>query len=301
MPNTVSNIYVQTFERNVRFLAQQQGSKLRQFCQLRGETSKQHNWERVGQLVATTKAGRGVATPVNNTPWSRRADAQLTKHAGDLVEPEDPVQMFVDPMSGITTSLGYALGRALDDIIIAAATGSVADGNGGTVLFNAGGTVAAGNGGATQAGNQMVGDGTSAITLDLIAQVTQLFMMNDIPPEQAKVFVVGPVQVRQIAELDKATSTFFVNAKALAETGMVTNWMGYTWVFSNRLTVPAAGQLACLAFSEKAMGLHVTKDIWTRVEQDPSASFATRVYGAFTAGAARIEDEHLVQATFLNS
>jgi hypothetical protein len=82
---------------------------------------------------------------------------------------------------------------------------------------------------------------------------------------------------------------------------MVTDWMGFTWVFSNLLTVPAAGQLTCLAFSEMALGLHVTKDIWAKVAEDPSVSFATRVYSAFTAGAARVEDQHIVAATLLNS
>jgi hypothetical protein len=81
---------------------------------------------------------------------------------------------------------------------------------------------------------------------------------------------------------------------------MVKNWMGYTWIYSNRLTIPAAGQLDCLAFSEMALGLHVTKDIWAQVAQDPSRSFAWQVYGAFTGGAVRVEDEHLVAARFLN-
>lgn len=292
MANTVANAYVQTFEANVRFLAQQKGSKLRQFCQFRGETSKNHNWDRVGLLSATTKAGRAVASPVNDTPYSRRTDAQVTKHAGDLIEPEDINQMLSDPANNTTRALAMAMGRAMDALIIAAATGNATDGAGAAVAFNNGGT---------PAGTQLVGDGTQAITLDSIAQVTQLFMRNDIEPDQAKVAIIGPVQVRQMVEMEKATSTFYVNAKALAESGMVTNWMGYTWIFSNLLTVPAAGQLDCLFFSEMALGLHVTKDIWAQVAQDPSRSFAWQVYSAFTAGAVRVEDEHLVAHRVLNS
>jgi hypothetical protein len=290
--NTVSNAFVQTFEKNVRFLAQQKGSKLRQFCQFRGETSKQHNWDRVGKLTATTKAGRAVASPVNDTPYSRRTEAQITKHAGDLIEPDDINQMLSDPASNTSTAISYAMGRAMDALIIAAATGNATDGAGAAVAFNNGGT---------PAGTQLVGDGTSAITLDLIAQVTQLFMVNDIEPETPKVAIVGPVQVRHMIEMEKATSVFYVNAKALAEKGMVTNWMGYTWIFSNLLTVAAAGTLDCLFFSEMALGLHLTKDIWAQVAQDPSRSFAWQVYSAFTGGAVRVEDEHLVAGRFLNS
>lgn len=292
MANTVSNAFVSTFESNVRFLAQQQGSKLRQFCQFRGEHSKNHNWDRVGRMTATTKAGRGVASPVNDTPYSRRTDAQITKHAGDLIEPEDIVQMLTDPVNNTTKAIAFAMGRAMDSLIIAAATGNAVDGTGANVTFNNGGTPAL---------TQLVGDGTAQITLDLIAQVTQLFMLNDIEPSTPKVAIVGPVQVRQMIEMEKATSTFYVNAKALADDGMVRNWMGYTWIFSNLLTVAVAGALDCLFFSEMALGLHVTKDIWADVAKDPSRSMAWQVYSAFTGGAVRVEDEHLVAGRFLNS
>jgi hypothetical protein len=271
--NTVSNAFIQTFERNVRFLAQQKGSKLRQFCQFRGETSKQHNWDRVGKLTAVTKVGRAVASPVNDTPYSRRTEAQITKHAGDLVEPEDIVQMLSDPTSNTSTALSYAMGRAMDDLVIAAATGNATDGAGAAVAFNNGGT---------PAGTQLVGDGTSAITLDLIAQVTQLFMVNDIEPEQAKVAIVGPVQVRQMVEMDKATNAFYVNAKALAESGMVKNWMGYTWIFSNRLTVAAAAPSTASSSRRWRSVCTSPRTSGRRSQQDPSRSFAWQVYSAFT-------------------
>lgn len=292
MANTVANAYVSTFEATVRFLAQQKYSKLRPFCQFRGEHSKNHNWDRVGRMTAVTKAGRGVATPVNDTPYSRRTDAQITKHAGDLIEPEDINQMLSDPANNTTKAISMAMGRALDSLILAAATGNAVDGAGANVPFNNGGT---------PAGTQLVGDGTSLITLDLIAQATQVFMQNDIEPEEPKIAVVGPVQVRNMIEMEKATSTFYVNAKALQESGMVRNWMGYTWIFSNLLTVTVLGTLDCLFFSEMAMGLHMTKDIWAECQRDPSASYAWRPYSAFTAGAVRIEDEHLVAGRFLNA
>lgn len=293
MANTVANAYVSTFESNVRFLAQQKYSKLRQFCQFRGEHSKNHNWDRVGRMTATTKAGRGVATPVNDTPYSRRTDAQITKHAGDLIEPEDINQMLSDPANNTTKAISMAMGRAMDSLIIAAATGNATDGTGAAVTFNNGGT---------PAGTQLVGDGSSLITLDLVALSSQVFMQNDIDPgDQSRIAVVGPVQVRNMIEMEKATSTFYVNAKALQDTGMVTNWMGYTWIYSNLLTVTVLGTIDCLLFDEMAMGLHLTKDIWAQCQQDPSASYAWRPYSAFTGGAVRIEDEHLVALRVLNS
>jgi hypothetical protein len=81
----------------------------------------------------------------------------------------------------------------------------------------------------------------------------------------------------------------------------VKNWLGFNWLVSNRLTVPLAGQLSCLAFTMRALGFDMKKDIWARVAEDPSVSFAQRVYSAFTGGATRVEDEHIVHFKLLNS
>jgi hypothetical protein len=287
MANTVANVYVITFEKNVRFLAQQKGSRLLAHCAAPGRQTKAHHFPRVGKLTAVTKAGRAVASPVNDTPWDERVVTPVTKHVGDLVEPEDIVQMLVDPVSAIATAIGYALGRAIDDLIIAAATGTALDGAGNAVAFPAG---------------QLVGDGTAAITLALVTQVTQQFLVNDIFPEDGeKWMVVGPVQARQLLSIAQATSRDYVEAKALSDVGIVKNWAGYNWIVSNRLTVPAGGQLSCLAFTERAMGFNMNKPIWARVAEDPSVSFAQRVYSAFTGGATRVEDEHLVHFKLLNS
>ena len=71
-------------------------------------------------------------------------------------------------------------------------------------------------------------------------------------------------------------------------------WMGFTWVVSNRLLAPVAGQISCLAFTKKAIGLQVNRDIWARVAERADLSFAWHIYTAMTMGAARIEDEHIV-------
>jgi hypothetical protein len=100
-------------------------------------------------------------------------------------------------------------------------------------------------------------------------------------------------------QLTEATSADYVKTQALQQlssTGIVPNWMGFTWVVSNRLLEPVGGQLSCLAFTKRAIGLQVNKDIWARVAEDPTISFAWRIYTAMTAGAVRVEDEQIVHA-----
>ncbi len=288
MANTIDNVFVQTFERNLRFLAQQMDTKLRGTVDERGVQSEKHNWERLGTIEATDKTGRLVATPVQDTPWSRRVSVPTTFHAGDSTEQEDVVQMIIDPNSNLTREIAYAMRRRTDDKIIAAATGAAMIGDGSTVPFDW--------------ANQSAGSYASPITFDMITEVQELFMQNEIDPSIPKVAVVGPTQVRKLLQLTEQTSADFVNREALQNlnaSGIVRGWMGFDWICSNRLLVGAdtgggAGTLDCLFYTDRALGLQVNRDYSARVAEDPSVSFAWRIYSFATMGAVRVEDEQIV-------
>lgn len=278
MAISISNVYVQTFEQNVRHLAQQSTTKLRSYVTERATSGEKHNWERLGSGTATQKSSARTATPTSDLAWSRRVSVAETWHAGETSEQEDPVQMLVDPNSNIAWALAMAMKRGVDDLIIEAATASALTGTGATSDFPAG---------------QVISDGSDEIGLDIVLQVQQLFLENDVDPDEPKVFVIGPVQQRKLMQLMEVTSGDYQNAKALA-TGMLPNWMGFTWVVSNRLLAPDTDEISCLAFTRRAIGLQVNRDISAKVAEDPSLSFAWRIYTYMTMGAVRVEDEHIV-------
>ena len=287
MGASVENIYVQTYERTVRALAQQGISRLRPWVEERSIQSEAHNWERLGTQEATEKTTRLTATPEQDYPFSRRVSTPETWHTGDSTEQEDIVQMLVDPNSNIAVAQGKAMRRAYDNSIIAAAVAdTAANGSGGTDAMPAGQTIGSG---ATAA----------AFTYDLITQVTEIFMDNDIDPDEEKVFVLAPVQARKLLQLTEATSGDYNAMKPLTSKGYVESWMGYTWVVSTLLpdssTAVDDSQNWCIAMTRKALGLQVNKDIWCRVAEDPTVSFAWRIYCASTFGAVRVEDEQVVR------
>lgn len=287
MAISISNAYVETFENNVRHLAQQSMSRVRMCVQEKSVSSEKHNWERMGVNSASLKATTGrIATPENDSSWTRRVSLAATYHIGDTSEQEDPVQMLVDPNSNIVYSVGMAMKRQVDDVIIAACTGDSTDGAGGAVTFPAG---------------QKVGDGTGVFTFDGVTAVYEKFMDNDIDADEQKYMVIGPVQLRKMQQLTEYTSSDYVNIKALASNGFVKSWMGFDWIVSTRLLVPAGNELSCLAMTKRAIGLQMNRDITTRVAEDPSISFAWRIYAYMTLGATRVEDEHIVHWHLLNT
>jgi len=286
---TQPNVYIATFESNVRHLAQQEVTRLRPYVSERAAGSEEHNWERLADTDAVLKSGRLVNTPEADTAWSRRVSVAQTYHNADSTEQEDPSQMLVDPNSNLAMSLGYSMRRQTDDILINAATGTALDGDGVPNAFPA---------------SQLIGDGTAAISFDFITQVQELFMQNDIDPSVPKVAVVGPTQVRKLMQLTEQTSSDYVQAQALQnlqQAGIVPNWMGFTWVMSTRLLAPGAGELSCLFFTRRAIGLHVAKDISARIAEDPSKSFAWRIYLNLVMGAVRVEDKQIVHLHVLDS
>lgn len=285
MVNTVSNVYVSTFEQNLRHTAQQEITRLLPYVVTRGEESEDHNWEKLGSSDAAVKTTRLQATPVADTPWSRRVSVSQTWDNGESTEQEDPVQMIVDPNSNLVMSLGYSMRRAQDDVIITAATAAALEGDGTTTAFGAG---------------QTVGDYSTPITFDSITAIQEIFMDNDIDPSIPKVAVVGPTQIRKLMQLTENTSSDYVQAQRLQQYGMAPNWLGFTWIASTRLLHPTApgDDIDCLFFTKRAIGMNIPKNITAKVAEDPSISFAWRLYCFSVMGAVRVEDKQIVRGAF---
>ena len=288
MANTIANVYVETFESNLRHVAQQEVTRLLPWVQVRGEESENHNWEKLGSSDASLKTTRLQATPVADTAWGRRVAVSGTWDNGESTEQEDPVQMIVDPNSNLVMSLGYSMRRAQDDVIITAATADALEGDGTTTAFTAG---------------QTVGDYTTPISFDAVTEVQEIFMGHDIDPSIPKVAVVGPTQVRKLMQLTENTSADYVRAQQLQQYGIAPGWLGFDWICSTRLLNPTAPgtDIDCLFMTRRAIGMNIPKNITARVAEDPSISFAWRLYCFTVMGAVRVEDEQIVRGAFADT
>ena len=280
MANTVSKLFVRTFENRVRHLAQQGDTRLRPWVQENSEKGSSHAWGRMAAQSMTAKTTRNVDTPINDSVWSNRVSVVATYHGGDLSEQEDINQLLIDPNSNIAIALSKAAKRQTDDILIAAATGNALDELGNAVVFPVG---------------QVYGDYTSEMDFETATGVNEMFLANNIEPDEPKVFVIGPKQARKLLHIAEATNRFYVETQQLVKGGFVKEWMGFTWIVSTRLLSPQAGQRTCFSMTRQALGLQVSKDVWARVAERPDKSFAWQIYTALSMGAVRVEDEHIVQ------
>jgi len=289
MAQTISNAFIEEYKGLVIHLAQQSAAKVRNFVTEVDSKGKSYNFEVLAATVAATKSGRRQATAFIDDTWTRRVAQPGTYNHTMTIESEDKVQMLVDPENAYAENQAMAMARKWDDIIIAAATADALTEDGTSDSFPAG---------------QLVGDGSVKISFDLITQVLEKFLANDIDLDVPKVFVIGPTQVRVLMNLTQQTSADYVAREALQKlsaTGICPNWMGFTWVMSNRLLAPDTGEVGCLAFTKRAIGLAVNQNMFTRIGENPSYQYMTQVFAQFTAGAVRIEDEQIVHLRILDS
>ncbi len=293
MSDTINNVYIDEFNAYLRILAQQKYARLLPKMMKVSSTGQSYSWDRVAQKQANQKSGpgsltpndgRAQATPVADFEFSRRTAVAKTFDIGELIEFEDQVQAKVDIKGGLVQSMGMAMARAHDDEIIRAFGGDALDGEGNAVPFDA--------------ANQAIDETGNTITFDMITRVQEKFLENDIQGEVPKCMVIGPAQVRKLLQMTEQTSSDFVSREALQKLSqglIVPNWMGMTWICSTRLLAPTADNTACYAFTDRAMGFAINRDITTFVQQDPSRSYAYSLYSQSTFGAVRVEDEHIVQ------
>jgi hypothetical protein len=276
---TVTEVQIETYESTLIQLAQQRMSRVMPWVMQRGEESAGHNWPVLNSADATLKT-RNQATPETGAVFGERRSVPITMDIGELVEPEDIIQVLIDPLSGLAQSQVYSIGRSYDDELFDACERDADDGDGGTVALP---------------GAQTIGDGTASISFDLVTEVTEQFLNNDVDPDEPKVWFVSPAQVRKLLQLTEMTSADYNSLRPL-ETGMPTNWMGYTWIPSTRLNAPSGGEVNCPVMTADAIGFNLNEGMTSRVKEDPTMSFAWRVYCRSTFGAVRVQDEKIVIA-----
>ena len=289
MTITVSSAFIEQYKDNVIQLAQQTFGKLRQYVTEEAGKGEAFNHERLDATDAVEKTARRVATVFIDDTWDRRVTTPRTFTHTMTIEHEDKIKMLVNPESAYSENQAMAMARQYDDLIIEAATGNALDGDAQAVAFPAG---------------QLVSDGSVPISFYLITEVQEVFLTNEIDLDGPKVMVVGPTQIRKLMQLTEQTSADYVRREALQKlsaTGICPNWMGFTWVMSNRLLAPDTGEVGCLAMTKRALSLVINQDIFVRIGENPSFSYMIQLFSQFTAGCSRIIDEEIVHLRVLDS
>jgi hypothetical protein len=283
MSSQITTAFVEQYSANIQMLSQQMGSLLRDAVRNESVTGKDAYFDQIGKVTAILKTSRHSDTPQIDTPHSRRRVSLADYEFADLIDQQDKVRLLIDPTSSYAKAAAYAMGRAMDDVIIAAALGSANTGvSGGTaVALPAGNIVAVGTGGA------------NTMNIAKLASAKNILDSGDVDPSIKRHIIVSPTEIQDLLNNTTVTSSDFNTVKALVQ-GEIDSFMGFKFHVSNRLVDNGASNTQCIAFAEDGILLGVGKDVTARIDERSDKSYATQVYYCQTIGATRMEEAKVV-------
>lgn len=284
MSTQVTTAFVQQYSANVQMLSQQMGSRLRETVRIENVVGKNAFIDQIGKATAQLRTSRHGDTPQMDTPHARRRLSLASYEYADLVDDQDKVRMLIDPTSSYAQAAAAAMGRAMDDVIISAATGTASTGETGSGSASLDATT-------NTVGSSSSNDG---LTIDKLIEAKRKLDLQDVDPSIPRYIAVGPQQIDDLLGTTQVTSSDFNTVKALVQ-GDIDTFMGFKFIMTNRLAVSATDVRTCFAWAEDGLALGIGKDISARIDERSDKGYATQVYYCMDIGATRMEENKVVQ------
>ena len=285
MSTQITTAFVEQYSANVTMLAQQMGSVLRSAVDVETIKGKNAFFDQIGSVTAQVRSSRHGSTPQLDTPHSRRRVSLADYEWADLIDDLDKVRMLIDPTSAYAKAAAAAMGRAMDDVIIAALGGSADTGV-------AGGTAVALP--STQKVSTSAQADGSGLTIAKLRSAKYILDSNDVDPSTPRYIVVSPKQIQDLLATTEVTSSDFNTVRALA-TGTLDSFLGFKFLASNRLALANTDDRLVYAFTADAIKLAIGKDVTARIDERADKSYATQVYYSMAIGATRMEEKKVVE------
>ena len=281
MSTQITTAFVEQYKSNVLHLAQQKGSRLRDAVRSETVTGKAHFFERIGSTAAQKRTSRHSDTPRMDTPHSRRKVTMDDYDWADLIDNEDKVRMLISPQSEYAMAGAWAMGRAMDDSIIAAAVGTAYGG------------VAGGTSVSLPSGNKVV-HASGGLTLAKLLSAKEIMDAADIDPDEPRYLACAAGQITDLLNVTQVTSSDYATVKALVQ-GDVDSFLGFKFLRTQRLGTDSDGNRQVTAWAKSGIGLALGADIKTKISERDDKNYATQVFLSMTIGATRIEEEKIVE------
>jgi hypothetical protein len=266
-------------------LSQQMGSLLRGVVDVESVVGKNAFFDQVGKTTAVVRSSRHADTPQVDTPHSRRRVTLADYEWADLIDNADKVRLLIDPTSSYAKAAAAAMGRAMDDVIIAALGGTSYTGETGTT------TVA-----LPSAQKPYTASQSDGLTVAKLLNAKKILDLADVDPSLPRFLVCGPTQISDLLNTTEVKSSDYNTVKALAM-GQLDSFLGFKFIVSNRLKFDAtnADDRLAYAFTSDAIKLAIGQDVIARIDERADKSYSTQVYYAMSIGATRMEEEKVVE------
>lgn len=280
MSTQITTAFVEQYSANVLQLSQQRGSRLRGAVRVEPVTGKNAFIDRIGAVAARRRTARHADTPQLDTPHSRRRVSLVDYDWADLIDDADKVRLLADPASPYAMAGAWAMGRAMDDEVIAAFTGSASAGVDGSSSV------------ALPAG-QLIAHAGVGLTIDKLLKAKETLDSADVDDTTPRFVAVTAKQVTNLLTSTEVKSADYNTVKALVR-GELDTFLGFKFIRIERLTKDVNGNRQVIVWVQDGVALAVGKEPVARIAERADKNYATQVYYSMGIGAARLEEAKVV-------
>lgn len=279
----VTTAFVQDYKSTVMGLLQQNDSRFRMAVtedRYVGKAGKAV--EQIGAVAAQKRTSRHADTPLISTPHDARWVHPVDYEWADLIDDQDKLRMIIDPTSPYAINGMKAMRRAFDDEIVTAFFGTAKTGEDGTTNTS------------FLSANQ-VASGSTGMTVAKLRAAKKLLLANEVDPDMDELYcAMSAEQHDDLLGEVQTTNKDYTDRPVLVD-GMITQFMGFKFILSERLPVNGSSERRCPVWAKSGMHVGVWQDMMVDVGPRRDKGNATQIYICQTIGATRLEEKRVVE------
>lgn len=290
MSDQIPTHYAQQYASNIEMKLQQMGSRFRGTVSEQTITGAKAATpvEQIGATAATKRTTRYPPLTPADTPHERPWIFPSDYDWNDLIDSIDKLRMVIDPQSAYVEAGVNAMGRAIDDEIIPAFFGDRKTGQDGstTTSFPA----------AQQVAVNFAAAGNVGLTVAKLREAKRLMLAAEIDfkTDLAYVGISAKQHDNLLGEFQVVSLDF--NEKPVLVEGMVQRFLGFQFVFSERMQVDGNSYRRVPCWVKSGVRLGMWQSITTDISQRKDlAGHPWQIYVYGTFGATRLQEKKVVE------
>ena len=314
MPYSVDQLWVNEYTNNIIQLAQQNYSVFEPLVTMGDAKAERKFFDRVGSVSMAARTTANATNSYTDVDHTKRSVSFSTYTVNLSVDPAiDIARSLVDPTSSYVSLGVQAWKRKIDEVCIAAAFGSAADGKDAAtstafstatrtidVNYLSGDPVGAGNGTGTWTNKTQSGLSLAKI----LAGRRILAGAHALAPNEYMNLVIGPDEEIDLLGIDQFTkSDYNLNYpldKPIQGMGYIGTFLGINIYRSTLLAEvdPASASnhyRRNIMFVTSGLGAYMNQNLTVKVAENPERNFATTINISGGIGAVRIDDSKLIE------
>ena len=279
----ITTAFVEQYKGNVEHLVQQKGSRLREAVSVETVVGKNAFFEQVGSTAAQQRTSRHSDTPRMDTPHARRRVSLVDYDWADLIDDEDRVRMLIDPQSPYASAAAWAMGRAMDEEIVAAADGTAYTGvaGGTSTSYDSSNTV------DVQVGISPAAD--TGLNVGKLRAAKQILDANE-AEDGDRYMIINAKQLQNLLGQTEVTSSDFATVKSLVN-GEVNTFMGFTFIRTELIGTDSNSDHKVLFWQKAGMKLAIGAEPSIKISERADKNHATQVFASMAIGATRMQEK----------